>query len=154
VNRMLEMNVIEPSTSDWASPLVMVPNPDGTTRFCVDYRQVNAITRKDAYPMPRLDECINSLGKAKFFSTLDANSVFWQIPLDDSSKDKTTFTCHSGTFRFKRMPFGLINAPATFQRAMDVILSGVLWKFALVYLDDIIVFHLVSRSILTILTIY
>jgi hypothetical protein len=123
---MLEMNVIEPSTSDWASTIFMVPNSDGTTRFCIDYRQVNSITRKDAYPMPRLDECIDSLGKAKIFSTLDANSGVWQIPIDDSSKDKTTFTCHSDTFIFKRMPIRLINALATFQRAIDVISSGVL----------------------------
>jgi Reverse transcriptase (RNA-dependent DNA polymerase) len=94
------------------------------------------------------------LGKAKNFSTLDANGGFWQIPLDDYSKDNTTFTCHSGTFRFKRMPFGLINAPATFQRAMDVILSDVLWKIPLAYLDDISLIHLASRIILTILTIY
>ena len=144
VLRMLKAGVIEPASTDWASPVVLVPKPDGSLRFCVDYRKLNALTIGDSYPLPRMDECIDSLGDATIFSTLDCNSGYWQIPVRDEDKDKTTFTCHEGTFRFTRMPFGLKNAPATFQRGADVILSGLRWKSCLVYLDDIIIF---SRTI-------
>jgi hypothetical protein len=140
VDRMLAMNVIEPSASEWASPVVLVPKPDGSLRFCVDYRKLNAVTERDVYPLPRMDDCLDSLGDAKVFSTLDANSGYWQIRVSKQDQEKTSFTCHSGTYQFRRMPFGLVNAPATFQRAMDVILSPVKWKSCLVYLDDIIVY--------------
>ena len=140
IEKMLSAQVIEPSSSEWASPVVFVPKKDGTLRFCVDYRRLNAVTKRDAYPLPRMDECIDSLGEATIFSTLDCNSGYWQIEIDDRDKDKTTFTSHSGLFRFLRMPFGLRNAPATFQRAVDIILSKVKWQFALVYLDDVIIY--------------
>jgi RNase H-like domain found in reverse transcriptase/Reverse transcriptase (RNA-dependent DNA polymerase)/Integrase zinc binding domain/Integrase core domain/Chromo (CHRromatin Organisation MOdifier) domain len=140
VNRMLEMGVIEESSSEWASPVVLVPKPDGSLRFCVDYRKLNAVTEKDVYPLPRIDDCLDSLGEAKVFSTLDANSGYWQIRVDPKDREKTSFICHAGTFQFRRMPFGLVNAPATFQRAMDVILSPVKWKSCLIYLDDVIVY--------------
>ena len=152
VKRMLDMDVIEPSDAEWASPVVLVPKSDGSTRFCVGYRKLNALTRRDSYPFPRMDEFVDSLGDASFFTTLDANSGYWQILMDEDSKDKSSFTCHAGFFRFKRLPFGLINAPATFQRALDLILSKVRYDFALVYLDDIIIFsnsfeeHLVHLS--------
>ena len=140
VQRMLKAGVIAPSTSEWASPVILVPKPDGSLRFCVDYRKLNSITVRDSYPMPRMDECIDSLGSATIFSTLDCNSGYWQLPVEERDQDKTTFTCHAGSFKFLRLPFGLRNAPATFQRAMDIILSRVRWKSVLVYLDDIIVF--------------
>ena len=140
VQRMLKANVIAPSSSEWASPVILVPKPDGSLRFCVDYRKLNSITVRDSYPMPRMDECIDSLGSATIFSTLDCNSGYWQLPVEEKDRDKTTFTCHAGSYKFLRLPFGLRNAPATFQRAMDVILSRVRWKSVLVYLDDIIVF--------------
>ena len=140
VERMLEMKVIEPSSAEWANPVVLVRKPDGSTRFCVDYRKLNAITTRDVYPLPRMEECIDSLGDATIFSTLDANSGYWQVEIAEEDRDKTTFTCHVGLYRFIRMPFGLSNAPATFQRAMDIILSGVKWDICLVYLDDIIVY--------------
>jgi Reverse transcriptase (RNA-dependent DNA polymerase) len=97
-------------------------------RFCVDYRKLNNLTERDVYPLPRLDECIDSLGDAVVFSTLDANSGYWQVSMHPDDRDKTTLTCHVGTFRFKRMPFGLRNAPSTFQRVMDVIISGIRWQ--------------------------
>ena len=97
-------------------------------------------TVTDAYPLPRMADCIDSLGDARVFSTLDFNSGYWQIPVDHGDQEKTTFTTHCGTYRYKRMPFGLKNAPATFQRALDIILSGVRWQIRLVYLDDVIVF--------------
>jgi hypothetical protein len=109
-------------------------------RFCVDYRRLNMITVPDTYPLPRMDECIDSLGDAVVFTNLDCNSGYWKIPVHPGDRDKTTFTSHYGTYRFLRLPFGLRNAPATFQRAIDIILSGVKWKTCLVYLDDVIVF--------------
>lgn len=117
---------------------------DGTLRFCVDYRRLNALTVRDSYPIPRMDECIDSLADATIFTTLDANSGHWQIEIREEDKDKTTFTSHHGLFRFTRMPFGLKNAPGTFQRVIDVILSQVKWQYALVYLDDVIIF---SKSV-------
>ena len=98
--------------------------------------------RKDTYPLPRMDECLDSLGEAKYFTTLDCNSGYWQIPIAKEDRNKTTFTCHDGTYRFLRMPFGLCNAPATFQRTVDILLSGYRWKTCLVYLDDVIIFSI------------
>jgi Reverse transcriptase (RNA-dependent DNA polymerase) len=140
IDRMLAQQVIEPATCERASPIVLVPKPDGTLRFCVDYRRLNMITVPDTYPLPRMDECIDSLGDAVVFTILDCNSGYWQIPVHPGDRDKTTFTSHYGTYRFLWLPFGLRNAPATFQRAIDIILSGVKWKTCLVYLDDVIVF--------------
>jgi Reverse transcriptase (RNA-dependent DNA polymerase) len=140
VESMLRSGVIEPATSEWASPVVLVPKHDGSLRFCIDYRKLNAITVRDTYPLPRMDECIDSLGDAVVFSTLDCNSGYWQIPLDEADRDKTTFSSHAGTFRFLRIPFGFRNAPATFQRAFDIILSVLKWRTSLVYLDDIIIY--------------
>ena len=90
--------------------------------------------------MPGMDDFIDSLGNACLFSTLDCNSGYWQLPIAEGDRGKTTFTCHAGAYKFLRMPFGLRNAPATFQRATDIILSGVRWKCCIVYLDDVIIF--------------
>jgi len=109
-------------------------------RFCVDYRQLDEVTVRDVYPLPRMDDCIDFLGDAKVFSTLDCNSGYWRIPVADEAREKTTFVCHEGAYCYIRLPFGLSNAPATFQRAIDMILGGLKWKSCLVYLDDIIVF--------------
>jgi Reverse transcriptase (RNA-dependent DNA polymerase) len=135
--------VIEPATSEWASPVVLVPKPDGSMRFCIDYRRLNTVTVRYSYPLPRMDECIDSLGDARVFCTLDCNSGYWKIPVSPHDKEKTTFTSHEGLFKFLRMPFGLRNTPATFQRFVDITLAGLTWKVCLVYLDDIIVY---SRS--------
>ena len=137
---MLKAGVIEPTASEWASPVVLVPKPDGSMRFCIDYRRLNALTVRDSYPLPRMEECIDSLGDATIFSTLDCNSGYWQIPVHPDDRAKTTFTSHEGLYRFLRMPFGLRNAPATFQRFVDITLAGLTWKICLVYLDDIIIF--------------
>lgn len=144
IDMMLDKGVIEPANTDWASPIVFVPKPDGSLRFCVDYRRLNVMTIRDSYPIPRMDECIDSLGDAVIFTTLDCNSGYWQIPMTEKDKDKTAFISHYGLYRFTRMPFGLKNAPGTFQRAADVILAQVRWQFALVYLDDVIIY---SKSI-------
>jgi hypothetical protein len=128
IDWMLAQEVIEPAMCEWASPFVLVPKPKGALRFCVDYRKLNMITVPDTYPLPRMDECIDSLGDANVFTTLDCNSGYWQIPVHPEDRDKTTFTSHYGIYRFLRLPFGLRNAPVTFQRAIDIILSGVKWK--------------------------
>ena len=146
IGRMLQEGVIEPASSEWASPVVLVPKKDGSLRFCVDYRRLNKLTRRDSYPIPRMDECIDSLGDATVFTTLDCNSGYWQVEVDEPDRDKTTFTSHMGLFRFIRMPFGLKNAPATFQRAVDIVLSRVKWQYALVYLDDVIVYSKTLRE--------
>ena len=140
IKEMLEAGVIEEANSEWASPVVLAPKADGTDRFCVDYRRLNLATVPDSYPLPRADDCLDSLGKAHIFTTLDCNSGYWQVNMAEEDKDKTTFVSHMGTHRYRRMPFGLRNAPATFQRALDIILSGVRWQTCLIYLDDVIVF--------------
>ena len=137
---MRDAGVIEPATSEWALPIVLVPKKDGSLRFCVDYRRLNARTVPDAYPLPRIDDCLESLGDAEIFTTLDCNAGYWQVPVAPEDHDKTSFTSYLETFRYTRMPFGLRNAPATFQRALDIILSGFRWQSCLIYLDDVIVF--------------
>ena len=105
--------------------------------------KLNAKTVPEAYPLPRIDDCLDSLGYAEIFTTLDCNAGYWQVPVAPEDRDKTTFKSYLGTFRYTRMPFGPRNAPATFQRALDIVLSGVRWQSCLIYLDDVIVF---SRS--------
>jgi Reverse transcriptase (RNA-dependent DNA polymerase) len=140
IERMLKADVIEPANSEWACPVVLITKPDGSVRFCVDYRKLNAVTVKDSYPLPRMDECLDSLGDATIFSTLDCNSGYWQIVMKETDRNKTAFVTHCGVHHFKRMPFGLCNAPATFQRALDTILARVKWETALINLDDVIVY--------------
>jgi len=119
---------------------VLVPKKDGTLRFCVDYRLLNVVTKKYSYPLARMDECIDSLGEATIFSTLDCNSGYWPVAIAPEDREKTAFVCHEGAYQYKRMPFGLTNAPATFRRALDIILSGVKWQSCLVNLDEVIVY--------------
>ena len=140
IDKMLRAGVIEPAQSAWVSPGVIVPKQDGSYRFCVNYRRLNAVTIRDVYPLPRMDDYIDSLGETSVFTTLDCNSGYWQIPIREEDRDKTAFTSHAGTFRFIRMPLGLTNAPATFQRTIDILLSRYRWQSCLVYLDDIIIF--------------
>ena len=128
VERMRSMDVIEPASWEWASPVVMVPKPDGSVRFCIDFRKLNLMTIKDAYPIPRMDECIVSLGVVRVFSTLDCNAGYWQKPVAEEDKQLTAFTCHSGAWQCVRLPFGLCNAPTTFQRAMDMIMGVEKWQ--------------------------
>ena len=139
VEEMQQQEIIQPSSSPWASPVVLVPKKDGTDRFCIDYRRLNAVTRKDVYPLPRIDDILDTLGQWKFFSTLDLSSGFWQIELDPASRPKSAFTTYQGLYEFVRMPYGLCNAPATFQRLMQVVLAGLEWKSCFVYIDDILV---------------
>ena len=140
VQKMLLSNIIQPSASPWSSPVLLLEKPNGEFRFCVDYRRLNEATKKDAYPLPRIDETLDALGNAAWFSTLDLQSGFWQIPMKIADMEKTAFATHNGHWEFRVMPFGLANAPATFQRLMDLVLSGLHWTHCLVYLDDVIVF--------------
>ena len=141
VQQMLSSNVIRPSNSPWASPVVMVRKKDGSLRFCVDFRQFNAATVKDAHLLPRIDDLLDVLHGAKWFSTLDLKSGYWQVPITEQDKAKTAFCTSSGQlFEFNQVPFGLCNAPATFSRLMDRVLAGLHWETCLFYLDDIIVF--------------
>lgn len=136
---MLKKDVIQKSSSPWASPIVLVGKKDGSIRFCVDYRKVNGVTRKDAYPLPRVDDTLDTLSGSKWFSTLDLISGYWQVEVEEKDREKTAFCTPDGLFEFKVMPFGLCNAPATFQRLMDMVLAGLQWTNCLVYIDDIIV---------------
>ena len=143
LDSLLSIGVIQPSSSDWASPPVLVRKKDGKVRWCIDYRALNNVTVKDAYPLPNISECLDSLGDAKFFSTLDMSSGYYQIEIAEEDRAKTAFLTKYGLFEHSRMPFGLCNAPATFQRAMSLVLRGLTWNEVLAYLDDII---LVGRS--------
>ena len=140
INNMLSAGVIEPSCSPWSSPIVLVRKKDGSLRFCIDFRKVNEVTVKDSYPLPRIDDTLDMLGGATWFSTLDLASGYWQIEVEAADRDKTAFSTHQGLFQFKVMPFGLCNAPATFERLMDKVLGGLKWESCLVYLDDVIVY--------------
>ena len=139
VEEMHNAGVIEPSSSPWASPVVLVRKKDGTTRFCVDYRKLNHVTKKDSYPLPRIDDTLEALAGAKWFSSLDLKSGYWQVELHPDDKEKTAFTAGRGLWQFRVMPFGLCNAPATFERLMEQILTGLPLTVCLVYLDDILV---------------
>lgn len=140
IDDMLHRNVIQPSASPWASPVVLVLKPDGSSRFCVDFRKLNKITKKDSYPLPLTSESLEALGGARFFSSLDMISGYWQVEMNSSSKEKTAFVTHSGLYKFTIMPFGLFNAPGTFQRLMECVLRGLTWQIALIYLDDVLVY--------------
>ena len=141
VEKMLKRGVIEPCDSPWASPIVLAAKKDGTTRFCVDFRRINDVTRKDAYPLPRIEDNLDTLQGAEYYSTLDLVSGFWQVEMAPEDQDKTAFTVGGGgLYRFLTMPFGLCNAPATFQRLMEHTLRGLQWETAVLYIDDIVVF--------------
>ncbi len=136
---MLEHGIIEPSQSDWAAPIVLVNKKDGSLRLCVDYWRLNTVSRADAYPMPRVDDLIDQLGSAQYITTLDLTRGYWQVPVAQESQHKTAFATPFGFYQFKRMPFGLQGAPATFQRMMDKLLSGY-GHFANAYLDDLVIY--------------
>ena len=140
IEQMLEADQIVPSDSPWSSPVVLVVKKDGSPRFCADYRALNSVTIKDSYPIPNIQDCLDTLSGAKWFSTLDLASGYWQCEVADEDQHKTAFITHKGLFHFKVLPFGLTNAPATFERLMERVLHGLQWERCLIYLDDIISF--------------
>ena len=140
VKQMLQDGIIVPSKSPWASPTVLVQKKDGDLRYCIDYRRLNAITKKDAYPLPKIAENLDRLAAATWYSALDLKSGYWQIKMHPDDQEKTAFsTGDGGLYEFTVMPFGLTNAPATFERLMETVLGDLLWRVALLYLDDVIV---------------
>ncbi len=142
IQQMLKLGVIEPSRSPWFSPIVLVPKPDGTLRFCNDFRHLNEVSEFDGYPMPRVDELLDHLGRARYISTLDLTKGYWLlVPLSDSAKLKTAFSTPSGHWQYRTLPFGLHGAPATFQRLMDIVLRPH-QQYAAAYLDDVVIFPL------------
>jgi hypothetical protein len=143
INDMLQGDVIEESTSSWHSPVVLVKKAGyNEYRFAVDYRRLNKISKPQHYPMPRLTYIFNAIGstKANYFTSLDLGKAFWQVPLDEESREKAAFICYDGIFTFKKMSFGLQGAPATFLSLMLKVLSGISWKYVLCYIDDVIIF--------------
>ncbi|UYV71727.1 hypothetical protein LAZ67_9000138, partial [Cordylochernes scorpioides] len=140
IDKMLKKGIISHSSSPWASPVILVKKKDGTFRFCVDYRNLNSITVKDQYPLPRIDDCFDSLHGSRYFTSLDLCSGYWQVEVEEQDREKTAFVTPDGLYHFNVLPFGLCNGPATFERLMDNILRTHKWKICLCYLDDVIVF--------------
>jgi len=133
------LGVIEPSSSPWSAPVVLIPKPDKNFRFCVDCRKLNEATTPDAFPMPRIDGLMDKVGKAKYLTKIDLSKGHWQVPMDEEAIPVSAFVTPFGHFQWKYMPFGLRNAPGTFQKLAQKVLLG-LHKFTAVYLDDILIF--------------
>ncbi|CAF1480286.1 unnamed protein product [Rotaria sp. Silwood1] len=140
IDKLLKNGIIEHSTSPWSSPVVLVKKKDGTTRFCVDYRRLNQITTKDAFPLSRIDDIYDQLTKATYFTKFDFKAGYFQVPLDKLDRPKTAFSTRDGHFQFKVLPQGLTNGPPTFQRIVNQILGPNRWKHVLAYIDDIIIY--------------
>ena len=140
VAKLLASGQIRASKSPWGAPVVLVKKKDGTLRFCIDFRRLNDCTKKDAYPLPRIEECLECLGGNRFFHTMDLASGYWQVAVHPDDCEKTAFITPQGLFEWVVMPFGLCNAPATFCRLMELVLSDIVWRKCLVYLDDVISF--------------
>ncbi|UYV70775.1 K02A2.6-like, partial [Cordylochernes scorpioides] len=140
IQDMLQEGVIRASSSPWAFPVILVRNRDGNWRFCVDYRKLNSITVKDVYPIPRIDDVMDTLQGSRYFTAIDLRSGYWQVEIEEQDKKKTAFTTSHGLYEFNVMPFGLCNAPATFERIMDNVLKNIKWKFCLCYLDDVVIY--------------
>ena len=139
--KMLDAGVIQPSNSPWCNAVVLVRKKDGSLHFCIDFRKLNALTVKDSHPPPCICETLESLAGAAHYSTFDMNSGFWQVPMDEESKQYTAFTLSSmGLYECKSMPFGLCNAPPTFQRLMQNCLGELNLTYCLIYLDNVIIF--------------
>ena len=135
IQKLLENNIIQPSKSPWSSPIILIPKPDGSKRMCVDYKKLNSITIKDKYPIPRINNIFNNLEKSKIFSKLDFKQAYYQIPMASDAIEKTAFTTQNGHYEFLRLPFGLSNAPADFNRIMNEIFNE-FKEFEEHYFDD------------------
>ena len=140
VQDLVAQGVLKESCSPWASPAVVVMKKDGSVRFCCDYRKLNNVTHRDAYPLPRVEESLDALGHAQVFSSLDLTAGYFQVAVAEQDQEKTAVTTPFGLYQWTRMPFGLCNAPATFQRLMGAVLGDLAFEVLLVYLDDVLVF--------------
>ena len=139
LKKMLEAGVIQESISEWASAPVLIRKRDGSVRWCIDYRALDDVTVKDVFPLPLVDDCLDTLAGSVWFSTLDANSAYWQVKIKDEDRKKTAFITKYGLFEHVKMGFGLCNAPATYARVMNLVLRGLSWKTVLAFLDDVLV---------------
>ncbi|KAG1393183.1 hypothetical protein G6F60_011646 [Rhizopus arrhizus] len=140
LKELLTLGFIRPSSSPWGAPVLFVRKKDGTLRMCIDYRAVNALTRRLNTPLPRIDECLERLGGARYFSSIDLKSGYHQVRIKDEDVAKTAFNTRYGSYEFLVLPFGLTNSPPTFQKMMNAVLHDFIDKFVLVYLDDILIF--------------
>ena len=140
IDRLLEHGLIEKSHSPWASPIVLAKKKDGTPRLCIDLKKVNEITRKDSYPLPNIQECLDSMSGSCWFGSLDIASGFHQVEMVEADKAKTAFITKKGLFQWKVMPFGLCNAPATFERLMERVLEGLQWEICNLFIDDVVAY--------------
>ena len=140
IKDMLEKEIIRPSKSPWNSPLLLVKKKDNTTRFVLDFRSLNDVSKKDSYPLPNIRDVIDRMDGVNYWSTLDAASAYWSVPLAEEDKEKTAFAIPRGKFEFNVMPYGLCNAGATYQRLIDICLSDIPSDRVLAYMDDFIIF--------------
>ncbi len=140
VNSMLEAGVIEPSVSPWASPVLLVPKKDSTYRFCVDYRRVNRVTVQNAAPLPHMQDVLEALEGSQVFTTLDLRAGYWQMSVRPRDRPKTAFITHMGLYQFRKVPFGLCNAPAKFSQLMTQVLGDAQYKHCIAYLDDVVIY--------------
>ena len=138
INDLLKNDLIEPSHSSWSSPCILVPKPDGSYRMCTDYWKVNNLTKTDTFPIPRMDDCVDKIGHAKYVSKFDLLKGFWQIPLSERAKEISAFATPSGLYQYKVMPFGMKNSPATFQRLINYLIADI--KGCEAYIDDVIIY--------------
>ncbi|KAG1580706.1 hypothetical protein G6F48_010280 [Rhizopus delemar] len=142
LDKYCKLGVIEPSNSPWAAPVILVKKKNGEYRMVIDYRKLNAVTKKDAYPLPRIDDLLDTLGKAKVFSALDMRAGFHQVPMEEDSKELTAFTTKYGTYHYNTLPMGLVNSPATFQRLIDLCFRPLINQCLVAYIDDLNVYSL------------
>lgn len=139
LKKMLEIGVITSSNSDWSFPPVLIRKKDGSLRWCLDYRDLNYVTRKDCFGIPNISECTDFLSDLKYLSSVDMVAGYWQIEIEEKDRHKTAFSTKYGLFEHTRMAFGLCNAPSSFQRVMSMVLKGMLWHEILAYLDDVVI---------------
>ncbi|UYV82700.1 hypothetical protein LAZ67_22000606 [Cordylochernes scorpioides] len=140
VNKMIENHIVKPSEGSWSSQVILVRKKDGTWRFSVDYRRLYKITKRDVYPLPNIDDALESLAGSSYFSPMDLRSGYWQTEVDEKDREKLAFITPDGLYEFRVMPFGLCNAPATFKRMIDSILGSLKWNMCLCYLDGLKVY--------------
>ncbi|CAF5024393.1 unnamed protein product, partial [Rotaria sp. Silwood1] len=140
IDRLLKQGIIEESKSPWSSPIVLVRKKDGSVRFCIDFRKLNNITTKDAFPIPRIDDIFDHLSQAEYYTTIDFKSGYFQVGLDPKDRPKTAFSTRDQHYQFTVLPQGVTNGPPAFQRIVSQILGPTRWQYSLAYLDDVIIY--------------